>query len=97
MQMEAVELGKEIEMNPMRVRLGKDNAKSEENLDERRTESLRRWKGVLDGIWEQTLEKSERKLHKANLMPVLEGKGPRGWKGENLYGGIGGKIECCEW
>lgn len=82
MQMEAVELGKDIEMNPMRVRLGKENAKSEEELDERRTGSLRRWKGVLDGVWEQILEKSERKLHKTNLMPVLEGK-----RAERLEGG----------
>ncbi|KAL9633903.1 MAG: hypothetical protein Q9204_003210 [Flavoplaca sp. TL-2023a] len=101
MQTEAVELGRDIEMNPMRTIKGMESAKSEENLDTRRKESYDKWMGVLDGVWEEILGKSERRLHKGTLAPVLEGKraervegGELVWgdRGEGLRGGKEGGI-----
>ena len=60
-------------MNPMRKIKGMDSAKSEESLDIRRKECYDKWIGVLDGVWEEILGKSERRLDKGTLAPVLEG------------------------
>lgn len=73
-QVEAVNLNRDIEMNPFRVQRGAMSVKSEESLDGIRTECFGSWEGCLGEIWDEILKKSERKLHKNNLKPVLEGK-----------------------
>ncbi len=58
----------------MRTIKGIESAKSEESLDISRKECYDEWMGVLDGVWEEIFVKSERRLRKGTLVPVLEGK-----------------------
>ncbi|KAL8860947.1 MAG: hypothetical protein Q9178_002702 [Gyalolechia marmorata] len=70
MQVEALDLQRDIEMNPSRVKRGAANAEDEGILDERRTECFGKWKAGLDAVWKGIMEKSERELKEENLQEL---------------------------
>ncbi|KAL8926631.1 MAG: hypothetical protein Q9172_001706 [Xanthocarpia lactea] len=69
-QVEALDLQRDIEMNPSRVKRGAANAKDEGFLDGRRTECYEKWKAGLDVMWKGIMEKSERELKEEDLQEV---------------------------
>ncbi len=90
MQVEALALQRDIEMNPWRVKRGAENAMDEGKLDERRTECYGKWMAGLDAVWKGIMEKSEVRLkeedlQEENVIMVVEGKsGEMKLKEENL-------------
>ena len=67
MQVDALDLQRDIEMNPSRVKRGAANAKDEGSLDERRRECYGKWKAGLDVVWKGIMEKSKVRLKEENL------------------------------